>query len=152
MEWTHTQRIDAPVDVVWRIATDVSDWPTYMPTVQSVDRLDDGPLQVGAQARIKQPAQRSAIWTVTQLTPGREFSWQSVRKGVTLIGTHRVDTDGQGSRNTLILQMSGPLTPILGRLLAPAMRKVLRTENACFKAQAEKLTAAASEGPRAPGV
>ena len=39
--------------------------------------------------------------------------------------------------------MTGLLAPVLGRLLAPLMRRVLRTENACFKARAEQAAVAA---------
>jgi uncharacterized membrane protein len=138
MEWTHTETIDAPAPVVWHLTTDVGAWPTFMPTVRSVEPLDDGPLRVGARARIKQPGQRRAIWTVTRYEPGEEFSWESPRRGLTFIGTHHVTAEGQGCRNTLTLGMTGPLAPVVGRVLGPLMRWVLRTENACFKATAEQ--------------
>jgi uncharacterized membrane protein len=136
MEWTHSELIDAPADVVWHLHSDVAAWPTYMPTVTSVTRLDDGPLRVGAAARVKQPGQAAATWTVTELTEGRSFSWQSVRRGMVMVGAHRVEAEGTGTRSTLTLTMSGPLTPVLGRLLGPLMRRVLRTENGCFVARA----------------
>lgn len=138
MEWTHTQTIDAPADLVWGLTTDVTAWPQYMPTVQSVERLDEGPLRVGARARIKQPGQRTALWTVTELTPGRTFSWRSERRGVAMTGSHLVEADGAGARSTLTLTMSGPLAPVLGPLLGPLMRRVLRTENACFAERAQR--------------
>jgi uncharacterized membrane protein len=137
MEWTHSEAIDAPAEVVWQLTTDVGAWPTFMPTVTSVERLDDGPLRVGATARIKQPGQRTAAWTVTEFTPGSTFSWRSQRRGMAMVGSHRVAPEGTGSRSTLTLTMSGPLTPVLGRLLGPLMRRVLRTENACFKSRSE---------------
>jgi hypothetical protein len=95
---------------------------------------------------IKQPGQRRALWTVTELTPGHTFSWESRRRGMTMTGSHRVDPEGAGSRNTLTITMSGPLTPVLGPLLAPLMRRVLRTENACFAERAEHR---ASRAPQA---
>ena len=101
MEWTHTQTIDAPAEIVWGLATNVVAWPEFIPTVQSVERLEEGPLRLGARAKIKQPGQRLALWTVTELTP------------------------------------------VLGPVLGPLMRRVLRTENACFadRAQQESLRA-----------
>jgi uncharacterized membrane protein len=137
MEWTHTQTIDAPAEVVWELATDVTAWPEYMPTVQSVQRLEEGPLRPGARAKIKQPGQRSALWTVTELAPGRTFSWQSQRRGMVMTGSHRVEPQGATTRSTLTLSMSGPLAPVLGPVLAPLMRRVLRTENGCFAERAE---------------
>ena len=138
MEWTHAQTIDAPAEVVWRLATDVAAWPEFMPTVQSVERLEEGPLRLGARAMIKQPGQRRALWTVTEMTPGHSFSWESRRRGVTMTGHHRVEQEGTATRSTLVLTMSGPLAPVLGPVLGPLMRRVLRTENACFAERARQ--------------
>jgi uncharacterized membrane protein len=140
MEWTNTETIDAPVDVVWQLSTDVTDWPTYMPTIRSVERLDEGPLRLGSRARIKQPGQPVAVWEVTSFEPGRQFNWRSERRGMAMTGTHHVVSEGTGSRNTLTIEMTGPLAPVMGLLLAPLMRRVLRTENACFKSRAEGRT------------
>ncbi len=138
MEWTHTQTIDAPAEIVWGLATNVAAWPEFMPTVQSVERLEEGPLRLGARAMIKQPGQRLALWTVTELTPGHTFTWESRRRGVTMTGHHRVEPEGAGTRSTLELTMSGPLAPVLGPVLGPLMRRVLRTENACFAERAQQ--------------
>jgi uncharacterized membrane protein len=143
MEWTHSELIDAPPETVWGLATAVTDWPAYMPTVQSVELLDDEPLRLGSQARIKQPGQRRALWTVTGFEPGRTYTWESARRGLTMVATHAVTAEGPGTRNALTLRMTGPLTPVAGRLLGPLMRRVLRTENACFKARAEHRTVVA---------
>jgi uncharacterized membrane protein len=142
MHWTHSTRIDAPVDIVWQLTTDVEAWPATTPTIQSVRRLDDGPLRVGSQAMVKQPAQAAAVWTVTGLEPGHEFSWQSTRRGLVMTGTHTVAADGTGCRNTLALDATGPLAVSFGLLLGPVFRRVLRTENAGFKAAAERRVAA----------
>ena len=137
MRWTHSVSIDAPADVVWAPTTDVAGWPRLSPTMQSVQRLDEGPLRVGSSARIKQPGQRMAVWTVTRLEPGREFSWHTVRRGRTITGTHRVIPEGAGCRNTLEIEMDGPLAPVLGLV----MRYALRTENAGFTAEAQRRSA-----------
>jgi uncharacterized membrane protein len=144
MRWTHSTRIDAPVDVVWQLTTDVEAWPATTPTMQSVQRLDDGPLRVGSRARIKQPGQAEAVWTVTRLEPGREFSWETRRRGIVLTGSHTVAADGEGCRNTLALDATGPLAVPLGLVLGAMFRRVLRTENAGFKAAAERQVSGAA--------
>jgi uncharacterized membrane protein len=145
MEWTHSELIDTPPQVMWGLATAVTDWPSYMPTMHSVELLDDGPLHLGSRARIKQPGQRSAVWTVTRFEPGRTFTWESARRGYTMVASHVVAAEGSGSRNTLTLTMTGPLAGVVGSLLGPLMRRVLRTENACFKARAEQTAVAAGQ-------
>jgi uncharacterized membrane protein len=146
MEWTHTQMIDAPVERVWELATDVTAWPEFMPTMQSVERLEEGPLRLGATAMIKQPGQRRALWTVTEMAPGHTFSWESRRRGMTMTGIHLVEAEGAATRSTLTLRMTGPLTAVLGPLLAPLMRRVLRTENACFADRAQRQAHRAPQG------
>lgn len=130
--------IDAPADVVWELVTDVEGWPRYVSTVRAVQRLDEGPLRVGSSARIEQPGQQPAVWTVTRLDPGREFCWGTARRGLRMTGTHRVVPDGPGSRNDLELTAHGPLA----WLVALAARHVLRTENAGFRAEALRRVAA----------
>jgi uncharacterized membrane protein len=143
MKWTNTLMIDAPAELIWELNTDVERWPARTPTVQSVARLDDGPFRVGSRARIKQPGQRSATWTVTRMLPGHEFSWQSKRRGLVLTGTHRVETAGPETRNTLEIEVTGPLSRVFGLLFGVAIRRALRLENAGFKSEASRQTAAA---------
>jgi uncharacterized membrane protein len=143
MTWTDTARIDAPVELVWRLVTEVAGWPALTPTMTSVERLDDGPLRVGSRARIEQPRQRPAVWTVTELDPGRGFVWQTERRGLTMTATHRLVAEGTGCRNTLDLRLTGALARPLGWLIGPAVRRALHTENAGFKAHAERLAAPA---------
>jgi uncharacterized membrane protein len=143
MKWTNTLRMDAPAELIWELNTDVERWPTRTPTVQSVERLDDGPFRVGSQARIKQPGQPTATWTVTRMLPGHEFSWQSKRRGLVLTGTHRVQTAGPETRNTLEIEVTGPLSRVFGLLFGVAIRRALRLENAGFKSEASRQTSAA---------
>ena len=46
--------INAPIDVVWSVFTDVERWPTWASSFTSVE-LVDGPMRLGAKARIRQP-------------------------------------------------------------------------------------------------
>lgn len=138
MRWSDSELIDAPVDVMWRLTTDVEGWAALMPTITSVQRLDDGPLRVGSRARIKQPGQSAAVWTVTELEPGSLFVWRSARPGLTMTGVHRMTSEQGGCRNTLELEATGLLARPLGLVLGRLFRKVLRTENTCFKAEAER--------------
>jgi uncharacterized membrane protein len=133
MLWEHTAVIDAPADVVWRLTTDVARWPSFMPTVQRVERLDSGPLRLGSAARLKQPGQLPAVWTVTRLEPMRAFVWQTRRMGMTMTGSHVLEPAGSGCRNTLAVELTGRGSGPLGALIAPMIRKVLRDENAAFQ-------------------
>src|ERR1700733_7915693 len=92
MRWEDTVTIEAPPDRVWHLNTDVANWPTLTPTtMQRVELLDEGPLHLGSRARIKQPAQATAVWTVTHFVPGQEFSWSTKRMGMTMTGSHKLE-------------------------------------------------------------
>ncbi|GIF22019.1 hypothetical protein Ate02nite_47490 [Paractinoplanes tereljensis] len=129
-----TTDIDAPVDLLWRLTTEIDKWPAFLPTVQRVDRLDPGELRVGSTARLKQPAQASAIWTVTHLDPMREFTWETSRPGLRLTGRHLLETTGTGTRMTLALDVTGRLAGVLSALLGGPMQSSLRRESEGFAA------------------
>ena len=137
MRWESELTIEAPVDVVWRLTTDIEHWPALIPTVTRLVRLDDGPLRVGSQARIKQPRQATAVWTVTRLEEGREFTWQTGRPGLTMVGYHLMRAVPGGCHNTLALEMTGFAAPLVGRLLGRTIQHSIDTENASFRAAAE---------------
>jgi uncharacterized membrane protein len=140
MRWESTVTIEAPADRVWQLNVEVESWPAITPTtMQRVERLDDGPFGLGSSARIKQPGQTSAVWTVTRFEDGREFAWQTKRMGMVMTGTHRLEDLGGRRHNTLVLEVTGPGSGIFGRVIGPLLRKTIATENACFKREAERI-------------
>jgi uncharacterized membrane protein len=139
MRWEDTITIQAPADRVWQLNIDVANWPTLTPTtMQRVELIDDGPFGLGSSARIKQPAQTAAVWTVTRFEPGREFAWQTKRMGMTMRGIHTLEALDTGCRNTLVIEIIGPGAGIVGRLFGGQIRRTIVTENACFKQEAER--------------
>ncbi len=135
--------IASAASTVWDLTVDVERWPEITPTTMTkVERLDEGPLAVGSQARIKQPAQRPTVWTVTQFEPGRRFAWTTKTLGLHLEGGHLIEGEGGTCTNTLTLDVTGPLASTLGRLLAGQFRKTIATENRGFKQAAESRTRA----------
>lgn len=137
MKLENTQRIEAPVDVVWALTEDVERWPDITPTMTSVERLDDGPLAVGSQARIKQPGQGSRVWTVTRFEAGRLFAWSTKALGTHMEGSHHLSEEDGVCVNRLVLELTGGTAGIVGRLLGGQLRKAITTENEGFKAAAE---------------
>ena len=136
MRWENSVLIDAPTGRVWQLTLDITDWPSFSPTMRWVRRLDDGPLRVGSTARIKQPGQPAAVWTVTRIVDEREFTWQTRRMGVTMTGSHLLEPVGDRCRNTLVLDLTGPLSRPLAALIGGAIRRSLAAENGGFQARA----------------
>ena len=137
MRIEHSIDIAAPVERVWDLTMDVESWPNVTPTITKIERLDQGPLKVGASARIKQPAQRERIWTVTALEPKKRFSWATRAMGMKMTGGHHLSESTGGTTNTLTLDVEGGLAPVLGPLMRRTLLKSIATENEGFKRAAE---------------
>lgn len=137
----HTIAIEAPPDRVWDVAKDVEAWPTWTPTVRSVVRVDDGPFGLGSEARIKQPAQAEATWTVTAFESGKRFAWETSRPGLWMRGTHEVHPSGSGTTSIVRLEARGAVAMLFWPLLWPATRWALAQENTGLKAHCEAHTA-----------
>ncbi len=133
----HTLTIAAPPEQVWEVLADVGRWPERIPTVDAVERLDSGPLAVGSRTRLKQPRLSEAVWTVTGLTSGSSFTWQSRSPGVSVVAAHDVEPHPEGSRLTLTLTMYGPLSGIGWLMTKSLTRRYVETEAASIKKAAE---------------
>jgi uncharacterized membrane protein len=133
----HSVTIAAPVERVWAVIVEVERWPEMIPTVDAVERLDDGPLVVGSRTRLRQPRLGAAVWTVTQLADGSSYTWESSSPGVTVVAEHVVESHPDGSRLTLAVTVTGPLS-VVGWLLSRSLtRRYVETEAASIKHVAE---------------
>src|SRR5262245_43807285 len=104
MHYQASAAIAAPIDLVWSTLLDVEEWPASTASITSVERLDTGPFGPGSRARVKQPRLPTMVWTVTDVQPGREFTWIVKSPGVTTIATHRL-TAGPGDSVSLTLSI-----------------------------------------------
>ncbi|MDX3660650.1 SRPBCC family protein [Streptomyces sp. ID05-26A] len=134
----HTITIAAPPERVWAVLIDVGRWPERIPTVDSVELLTDGPFAVGSQARLRQPKLPEAVWTVTELTPGTSYTWESKSPGVLGTASHVVEPHPQGTRLTLALSVSGPLAGVGWLMTKAKAKRYVETEAASIKTVAEQ--------------
>ena len=133
----HSVTIAALPERVWAVVVDVERWPERIPTVDAVERLDAGPLTVGSRTRLQQPRLPTAVWTVTELADGSSYTWESSSPGVTVTASHVVDPHPDGSRLTLALTVSGPLSGIGWLLSRSLTKRYVETEAASIKRAAE---------------
>src|SRR3954471_19218520 len=111
--------IDAPIEVVWSVFTDVERWPTWAPSFTSVE-LVDGPMRLGAKARIRQPRLPTVVWEVTNWEAGRSWTWTATGPGARTDATHVLTASGSGTVATQTITSSGPI----GRLTALVWRSL----------------------------
>ena len=133
-----TVEIAAPAERVWEVLTDVERWSEWTETVNSVTRLDEGPLRSGSRAKISQPKIPETEYVVTELDPGRSFTWVASGPGVKTTARHDVEAlpDG-GARVTLAVEQSGWLGSVMGRFYRSLTRRYLANEAAGLKARSE---------------
>lgn len=120
--------------------TDVERWPEWTESVLTARRLDSDSFRVGSRARIKQPGFLPAIWQVTELDPGRGFSWITRSPGARATGIHRVEPTKGGSRATLTVVYDGFLAPIIAAFLGSVTNRFLALEAAGLKKRSEAAT------------
>jgi len=111
-----TRHIDSLPQPVWDVLFDVAHWPEWTPTIDSVERLDDGPFQVGSRAKVRQPKLPQASWEVSEVVAGRSFTWVAKGPGMKTIARHEVVPDGSGSKVTLSIEQAGPFGAVAATL------------------------------------
>jgi len=128
--------IAAPPDLVWDVFADVEKWPEWTASMTSVELLD-GPLRVGARAKIRQPKLPTVVWAVTELTPGRSWTWVAKSPGARTVATHRVTANGSGTRVEQSIEQTGVIGQVVGRLYRRLTRKYVALQAAGLKCECE---------------
>lgn len=137
MELETTVPVAASPAEVWEVLADVERWPTIIAIYQKLERIDNGPLQVGSEAWIKESGFPRMRWKVTTLEPGRSFVWESRVGGVTNVAGHEVVADGDGSKLTISLKERGPMAGVVGLLYGGRLKKVVSQEAEGIRRAAE---------------
>ena len=130
--------IAAPPATVWAVVADLPAWPTWTPTVATIEVLDAGPPHLGQRARLRQPGYRPALWTVTRVAEGTGFWWETRTLGMTVTAGHAIRPTPAGSRVTLSIDVSGPTAALLGWIVARVSRRFLPQEAAGLRAASER--------------
>jgi uncharacterized membrane protein len=133
--------IDAPIEVVWSVFTDVERWPTWASSFTSVE-LIDGPMRLGAKARIRQPGLPTVIWEVTYWEPGRAWTWTAKSPGARTEASHVLTRVGEGTVAEQSIIPSGPLGRLAAFMWRSRTRRYLAIEAAGLKQRSEQLAAA----------
>ena len=136
-EYTNIIHIDAPIERVWQILSDLERWPLWTPTVLSVRRLDDQTQPVGRRYRLHQPRLGRADWIVTDWIRQIGFVWVCKRPGILLVAEHKLRPEGNGCAVQLLLKVSGLLAPLVVRYAASIINEYLRLEAAGLQRRSE---------------
>jgi uncharacterized membrane protein len=130
--------IAAPAERVYQVISDVEKWHEWTPSITSVKRLGDGPFAVGARALIHQPKLPPATWKVTEIVPGKSFTWVNSGPGYRVAGHHAAEPNGAGgTRATLAVEYRGLFGGLLARLTKETTERYIAMEAKGLKARSE---------------
>lgn len=130
--------IEAPADVVWQVYADVERWPEWTASMDEVAFVEGDTVGQGAAVRIKQPRLPRLTWVVTDVTPGRSWTWEVRSPGALTVAQHVVTPVGNGTtRVEQRIDQTGPIGGLVGRMMAGTTRRYLRMEAEGLKSVCE---------------
>ena len=129
--------IDVPAGRVWQVMIDTDRWHEWTPSVNSIKRLDTGPLVVGSRLVIRQPKFPPARWSITAFDAGLSFTWMSSGPGIRVVAQHCVKPTGNGSQASLSLDFQGVFGSVFGRMTKSITERYLDFEARGLKARSE---------------
>lgn len=144
--------VEAPLEVVWRVATDLEALPETMSAITAVEVLAGGdPFGVGTrwrETRLMMRREATEEMTVTRVEPERGYTVEADNHGVHYVSTFAFAPVGP-QRTEVTMTFSGqptarqnPLQRLLGRLGLRIVRSSLEKDLADLGTAAETATAA----------
>jgi hypothetical protein len=124
-ETTSTLEAEVPTTAVWdRAYADAAAWPKWNAEIKRASL--DGPLTLGAKAKIVFRTGLRLRFEVVELEQGRLFTDESRLPGARMGHRHLVEpTASGGSELTNTIYIEGLLAPLWRRILGPAAARTL---------------------------
>ena len=140
MHVERTIEIAAPPAAVWAVMSDIESWPRWTGTTKSA--VLHAPFAQSATATMDINGTPKSVFTVTEVTPGRSFTWETTTRGVKAVAGHRIEPAGEGSRVQLTLDFSGFAAVLFRPMISRVARRNIDLEAEGLKRAAEAQVAA----------
>lgn len=124
--WETTSSLDSdlPPSAIWeRAYASAEAWPKWNAELKAAEL--DGPLRLGAKAKIVFQTGLHLRFTVVEFDDGRLFTDESRLPGARMGHRHLVEPAGEGSRLANTIYIEGPLARLWRRILGPAAARTL---------------------------
>ncbi|MGO4443220.1 SRPBCC family protein [Mycobacterium sp. 2YAF39] len=132
--------IDAPASVVWDVFSDVERWPEWTESVTTLVALDGPGIAVGKRFEIKQPRMPKLVWVVTEVEPGKSWTWVQRSPGGVTLASHDVTTIAEGqTRVRQWIDQRGVVGVLVGLAMRSMTQRYLNLEAAGLKTRSEHL-------------
>lgn len=147
MDYEETTRTSAELAHAWTALSQVTSFPRWTASMESVTPLDGEELAVGRRYRIRQPGLPPTVWRVSEVRAGEAFTWEASSPGAHTTAYHRLIRNPDGSTQiTIGLHQRGALAGLLGLVIGRKTRRFLTLEAAGLKAAAEAAGADPARG------
>lgn len=113
----------SPADVWEKAYADAAAWPRWNDELKSAQL--DGPLRLGASARIVFKTGLRLRFLVVEFEQGRLFTDEARLPGARMGHRHLIEPADGGSRLTNTIYIEGPLAPLWRRIMGPRAAKAL---------------------------
>lgn len=152
MRYEQTAAAAATTAQAWTAVIDVTDWPRWTASMNSVEPLDGARLRPGDRYKVSQPRLPVLVWRVTEVRDGESFVWESRSPGVRTVAFHRLEANADGTTQiTIGLDQTGPLAWLVGLIAGARTRRYLKLESAGLKAASESVANGGSPAGGAAG-
>jgi uncharacterized protein YndB with AHSA1/START domain len=109
---------EADPERVWAIWTDVGGWPRWHPGIAQASL--ESPFAEGARGSSRAPGGPRSELRIGPVEPGRRFVSETILPLTRLRFEHQIEpAKGGGTTITYGVEMSGPATPLLQRVIGP---------------------------------
>jgi len=122
VRFSASTEIDATAEEVWTALESVEEWPRWVPCLKKLERISEGPIEVGTRIRIsaKYVVTVNFVMTITELVPSRRV----VLEGKVLGGRMRRHYTLEPMNQKAILTAGGDVSGPLSFLVRHATQKL----------------------------
>lgn len=139
MQWTceHTEHTSASPESVWALWSDVTSWPVWDGDVKHVTL--EGPFAVGTKGTLKPEGGPKVRFEITDVQPPEGFADVARLPLCRMRFEHSAVREGDRTRVTHRVAISGPATPLFSRVLGRGIARGLpETVKALARLAAER--------------
>jgi len=104
--------IDAPAKKVWALVDKLEEWPQWMPSIEKIERLSEGPLTVGSKLSVTAKVSGltvTLLMTITEFVPQRSVVLEGKALGTKLTRFYTLEPVDGETKVTIGGDVSGAL-------------------------------------------
>jgi carbon monoxide dehydrogenase subunit G len=118
MRFESSIEINAPTGKVWTLIDRLEEWPQWMPSIKSIERISRGPLGIGSQLAVTANVSRLTVkllMTIVEFVPERSVVMKGRALGTNLTRFYTLEPVNDRTRVTVGGEVSGVLALLARR-------------------------------------